>query len=463
MSITSLEIPERESETVEFKRSTSDLKGIGKTLCAFLNGKGGVVYIGVANSGEPVGIEPADRTLQELGQMLSHLEPSPSIERLYHTLENGRQVIALSAMGNPLDRPYWFEGRYFMRVGTTTQVMSQWEIAAQLLRVAEVKDPWEKRPTEKVSITDLDHEEIWKAFREGQMANRIPQEPAASVTEVLERFGLLVEGKPTHAAAVLFLKNPFPTYLEFELMAARFKGFDKSEFLDSKRWHAHAFQLLEEGMVFLTRHLPVHWKIVPGQLQRVETPLFPYEALREALINALVHRWYHPSGCVSIAIYDDRIEIWSLGEMPFGENLERVIREHRSKPRNASIADVFYRRGLIEKWGRGLNKIVQLCVQAGHPKPEFAIQAGHFTVCFKPAGYIAPHRISHPLSEVERNILQVLSNGPVTFAFLKETVGHEIPERSFQRLLEKLKALKLIGFQGRGKGVRWALTPNDAK
>ena len=91
------------------------------------------------------------------------------------------------------------------------------------------------------------------------------------------------------------------------------------------------------------------------------------------------------------------------------ESCPRIEEEHPSRPRNPLIADAFYRRGLIERWGRGTQKIVELCVRAGHPEPEFGQQASAFWVRFLPSGYIAPHRIGLDLSARQRLVLQLLS------------------------------------------------------
>ena len=182
---------------------------------------------------------------------------------------------------------------------------------------------------------------------------------------------------------ILFGKESLPDYPQRQLRLARFKGTDKSEFLDNRQPRGHAFALLDEAMTFLHRHLPISGRFEPGRLERIDELLFPTAALREALVNALCHRDYSiHGGAVSVAVYDDRTEIWSDGTLPFGLRPEDLKREHTSHPRNPFITDVFYRRGLIEQWGRGTQKIVELCVRAGHPEPEFGEQAGSVFVRF---------------------------------------------------------------------------------
>jgi ATP-dependent DNA helicase RecG len=176
---------------------------------------------------------------------------------------------------------------------------------------------------------------------------------------------------------VVFGREFLPHYPQCQLRLARFRGTDKNEFLDQRQLHGHAFDLLSEAMQFLTRHLPVAGRIEPGVFERVDEPLFPPVALREALVNAFCHRDYaQAGGAVSVAMYDDRLEIWSSGELPLGMKVEDLKRVHLSRPRNPLIAEVFYRRGLVERWGRGTQKIVELCLRAGHPEPEFLEVAG---------------------------------------------------------------------------------------
>jgi len=127
-------------------------------------------------------------------------------------------------------------------------------------------------------------------------------------------------------------------------------------------------------------------------LERIDELLFPTAALREALVNAFCHRDYAIcGGAVNVAVFDDRVEIWSDGTLPFGIRPRDLTREHASKPRNPDITNVFYRRGLIEQWGRGTNRIVELTLKAGHPAPEFEEIAGSVVARFRPkTGSINP-------------------------------------------------------------------------
>ena len=382
---------EGESETVEFKRSTAQLRRAGETICGMLNGGGGKVLIGVAPDGRVVGQETSDKTLQELANTLQRFEPPAPVEQMIVRVEGRRKVLVLSVSASPESRPYVFDGRPYQRIGTTTSSMPQEVYQRLLSEGVHSRVRWENQPTEGCALSDLDHEEILKTVRIGIAAGRLPESTGNAVPDILERLGLCHAGSPNNAAIVLFGTKFVPDFPQCQLRMARFRGINKSEFLDQRQIEGHAFDLLDEAMLFLRRHLPVAGRVVPGLFEREDEPLFPLEALREALVNALCHRDYSiAGGAVSLAIYDDRLEIWSDGGLPFGLKPEDLKRDHPSRPRNPLIAKVFYLRGVIERWGRGTQKIVELCVKAGHPEPEFGEQAGAVWVRFLPSGYIAP-------------------------------------------------------------------------
>jgi ATP-dependent DNA helicase RecG len=189
---------------------------------------------------------------------------------------------------------------------------------------------------------------------------------------VLDQLGVRRGSTISRAAVILFGTRLLPDFPQCELRMARFKGTDKTEFLDQRQIRGPAFQLQEEALLFCQPHLPLPGRIEPGRLERVDRPLIPPDALREILVNALIHRDYTIiGGAVALAIFDDRVEVWSAGRLPSGITLDDLSREHDSIQSNPLIADVFYRAGLIEKWGRGTNRVMVQCAEAGIASPEF--------------------------------------------------------------------------------------------
>jgi ATP-dependent DNA helicase RecG len=448
-----------ESDSIEFKKSTGQLARAAETLCGFLNGHGGSVLIGVAPDGKIAGQMVSDGTLRDAAEVLKRLAPPVSVQ--IHRVgipDSAREILVLEACAALESRPFTFDGRPYERVGTTTSVMPQEKYQRALLDRAHVSQRWENLPS-STELDDLDREEILKTVRLGVAAGRLSPSLSDNIADVLDRLGVRNHGNLLNAAAIVFGKRALPDYPQCQLRMARFRGTTKTEFLDQRQLHGHALQLLEEALQFLTRHLPVAGRIEPGVFERADSPLFPPVALREALVNAFCHRDYSiPGGSVSLAIYDDRLEIWSDGTLPFGLQIEDLKRDHLSRPRNPLIAEVFYRRGLIERWGRGTQKIVELCVQAGHPEPEFIEQAGAVGVRFLPSGYIAPHRVAHDLTIRQRRILHALAgNTEVSFSGLRSLAGPAVAIRTFRDDLLHLKRLGLIGLRGKGRGAVWFL------
>jgi ATP-dependent DNA helicase RecG len=452
-------VQEGESEAIEFKKSTAQLRRAAEALCGMLNGNGGQVLIGATQEGRIIGQEISDKTLREVVNLLKRIEPPATIKQTRICISDGKEVLILETIPNPELRPYVLDGRPYMRVESTTTTMPQQTYQRLLSERSHSQMRWENQSAEDYDFSDLDHEEILRTVRLGIATGRLPESTGSNVSDILYRLELFKESFLKNAAVVLFGTHFMPDYPQCQLRMARFRGVNKSEFLDQRQIEGHAFSLLEEAMLFLQRHLPVAGRIVPGLFEREDEPLFPLEALREALVNAFCHRDYTiVGGAVSLAIYDDRLEIWSDGTLPFGLNPEDLKRDHSSRPRNPLIAKVFYLRGVIERWGRGTQKIVELCVKAGHPEPEFGEQAGAVWVRFLPSGYIAPHRIAHDLTERQREILQVLARSPVlAFRDIREAVTNPPPDRTLREELIHLKRLGLIELEGFGRGAVWRL------
>ena len=155
------------------------------------------------------------------------------------------------------------------------------------------------------------------------------------------------------------------------LRVARFLGLDRMEFLDNRQFYGNAFTLLVAAERFLRETLPIAGRFEPGRMDRIDEPLYQTLATREALANALCHRDHSiAGGSIDGAVYDDRLEVTSPGTLHFGLTPEKLFAPHQSRSWNPLIARTFYRRGLIEEWGRGTLKMAEETVSAGRPHPE---------------------------------------------------------------------------------------------
>jgi ATP-dependent DNA helicase RecG len=266
------------------------------------------------------------------------------------------------------------------------------------------------------------------------------------------------DGRILQAAVVLFGKKFLPDYPQCELRMARFRGKDKTEFLDQRQVRAPAFELLEEAELFCQRHFPLPGKIVSGKLQRVDTPLIPPDAMREILVNAIVHRDYSVAGgAISLAVFDDRVEVWSAGTYPSGITPDMLSRDHQSVQRNPIIADVFFRAGLIEKWGRGTNRVIEMCKAAGVSSPEFEEISGAAVVRFR-VNVLGPQQVGTKLrpetqpelrpesqpESLDMRVLRLLRSGPFSKAELSARLGQKGVSGQLNKIIRSLLAKRQI-------------------
>ncbi len=243
---------------------------------------------------------------------------------------------------------------------------------------------WESLTGNTCKLSDLDRNRIKELVRMAVYAKRMPESAISeSIPNVLNKLELTVNGKLTNAAVILFCKKENKQFMQSSIKMARFRGIDKTEFLDTKTFRGNAFDVYDKAMDFLVFCLPVAARIEENNPIRVETPAIPYKVLREALTNALIHRDYsNPGGSIFVAVYDDRVNITNIGALPKGVDLKKLSKEHASIQRNPLIAQVFYLCDKIEKWGRGTIDMINDCKKAGIPAPIYEEIGNTFSVTF---------------------------------------------------------------------------------
>ena len=240
---------------------------------------------------------------------------------------------------------------------------------------------WEKQFAEGFAEKDIDENRLRAAIRLGVESGRIaPTANGESIDSLLGKLKLKKDGQPTNAAVMLFAKDT-SDYPQLLLRMARFMGTDKNEFFDNQRQQGNFFDLLDAGMQFAYKHLNISGKIVG--VHRIDKLEIPIEALREALINALCHRTYdNPGTSVSLAIYDDRVEIVNPGRLPNELTVETMMQPHESHPMNPDIANVLFKTTYLENWGSGVNRIVTACKSANAPTPFYELRPGGLAIVF---------------------------------------------------------------------------------
>lgn len=452
-----------ESPQVEFKRSTGQRSAAARTVCAMLNGRGGHVLFGVTDNGDIVGQEVSDSTRQDIARELSQIEPQVVLDPEIVPIEGDRAVIVISVPGDRTG-PYTYDGRPYVRQGPTTRQMEQETYEQRLVESRDPRRRWEARPASNIGVGDLDASEITRTINAAIDRGRMEEPGTRDPEDLLRGLGLMHDGQVLNAAVVLFGEDPLfmPDYPQCLLRMARFRGTTKSEFEDNRQVRGNAFKLFQQAQQFLREHLPIASEVRSDEMEREDAPLYPMEALREALANALCHRDYGlQGGSIGVAIFDDRLEITNTGTLPPGITIEELTEPHTSQIRNDLIADTFYRRGIIEQWGRGTVKMVELTEEAGLVPPEFEERGGEIVVRFRPVHYVPPTRIEHDLSDLQREILKTVAKAKeASLSDIMNALG-DVPQRTVQDNLQTLRSLDLVELEGRGRGARWRLADSE--
>ena len=250
------------------------------------------------------------------------------------------------------------------------------EIRKLILKDENDVGKWESKVSD-YSLEDIDEKMLKEFIEKGRKAKRINY-PYTNKKEILKKLSLVnKKNELLNAGYILFAKES-----KLEMQMAIFATESKLTFLDIDQVFGNIFELIEIGETYIRKNIkwPVNFK--SGSMERVEIPEIPLEAIREALINSLIHRDFKNPKSNEIAIYKDRIEIFNPGEFPEGYKPEDFIEgKEGSMPRNPLIANTLYLSKDIEKWGSGFKRITEEC-KAENVKVEFKIKKSGFTVIF---------------------------------------------------------------------------------
>ncbi len=448
-----------ESETLELKTTTGGRREAARTICAMLNQRGGYVMFGIKPDGMIVGQQVSDRTLEELGAEIGRIRPSAYPEVMRVNVAEGREVIVVRVKAGE-DTPYAYRGQGYQRVGNVTLPMSAEEHGRAVLERYHKSERWENQEAAGWSIHDLDHREVRNTVGEAVRRKRLDEPDRRDMEDLLLGLGLLQGDVVYRAAAVLFgkrerLELDFPQCL---LRVARFRGVDRSNFLDNRQFVGNAFELLRAGERFLRQWVPIAGRFDPDRFDRIDEPLYPALATREALANALCHRDYAIfGGSIGLAMYDDRLEITSPGPLHFGLTPEDLFGPHRSRLWNPWIARTFYRRGIIETWGTGTIKMAETARAAGLPRPEIEEQGDSVIVRFRHEESGRQAVRENGTAEARASVLGLLrrARNGMTRREVLAGMGGSVSERQVRRILEELRDEGLVQVTGTGWSARW--------
>lgn len=364
-----------EGKQLEYKRDLSSPKNIMQTIVAFGNTAGGVILIGIEDgSKEVVGVENPTQEEEKLANIIADsIAPQivPGIEVLSW---RGRYLIKIDVYLSG-SRPHYLkasgvEGGTYMRVGSSNRRVDMSgveEIKREVLRM-----PFDEMPLGDYGVASLDFEMIQNLFKGIRVIEKKDLETLKLLTKHQSRL------VPTVAGMLLFGKEREKIFSDSWIQCGLFKGKNKVNIIDTVEIHDYPVIAIEKAMDFIKKHSNFGYEI--EGLRRKESWSRPLTALREALINAVVHCDYSQTGSpIRLSIFEDRVEIENPGLLVSGLTIDE-IQQGVSKLRNKNIARVFKELKLIEQWGSGIQRMKENCRDSGFDDPIFEEIGTHFRV-----------------------------------------------------------------------------------
>ncbi len=434
-----------ESQLIEYKESWRD--EYLKWICGFANAQGGTLYIGKHDDGSVCGVADSKKLMEDIpNKIRDALGLIVDVDLLS---ENGLDVIKITVEENPY--PVNYKGEYHYRTGSTKQLLQGSALTNFLLR--KTGKNWDSVPLENVGVDDLDKESLDIFHREAIRSGRMSKDDLKlSNQDLLEKLNLLDETMLKRAAVLLFHRNP-----EKWITGAFVKiGFFETDADLRYQDEVHGSLMIQADRVIdllYTKYLTA--EISYDNITRIEHYPFPKDAVREAVFNALVHQDFSVGVPVQISVYKDKLYISNDCVFPANWTADTLMQKHRSLPHNPDIANTFFRAGFIESWGRGIEKICNLCKEYGISAPEYTVHPNDIMMMFKANGTVND-TVNDTVNGTVKTILALIEQNPsITYGEMAEKTGKS--RRTISRLITELKERNIITRIGSDKSGYWKI------
>lgn len=439
----------QETQNVEFKRIWKD--DYLKWICGFANANGGKIYLGYDDNGQLIGLADIARLMEDIpNKIRDTLGIIADVNLLFDNQLYGIEIVIA-----PYTYPINYKGQYHYRSGSTKQELKGSALDKFLL--TRLGRHWDGVPLSGATIMELKAEpfDMFKNMTiKSQRADSLILDD--DILSILERLHLLEDNYLKRAAILLFHPNPEKYISGAYLKIGFFYSDDNLIYQD--KVHGNLLEQAEKSIdLLLSKYLKavIHYE----GLQRIEEYPLPQGALREALLNALVHKDYSGGSPIQISVYPDKLIIWNEGQLPEKWTVADLENKHPSKPYHPDIANAFFRAGLIESWGRGTNKIFAECKNFGLAQPIFSSHLSGLQITFNFKSNVQS-AISSPISSpialfrTAREILKLIAQNPqISTTMMGESIG--ISKRAVLKQISELKQLGILERVGSTKSGSW--------
>ena len=441
-------IKPKECQNVEFKTSWND-KYL-EWICGFANAQGAVMYFGVNDDHEVVGLKNTKKLLEDIPNKIVNYMGLVVDVNLNE--QDGLEYIEVVI--EPSNVPISYRGKYYYRSGSTMQELNG--PALQQFVLKKMGRSWDDITNDYTTIDDLDRSAIDYFLRKGYENGRITNEELNLPIEMLLQNLDLIneEGKLKNAALLLFAKRPQRYFASVKFQIGRF-GVDEADLMFQDVIEGNIIQMADRVIDMLKAKyltMPITFK----GMNRIEKLEVPEEALREILYNAIIHKDY-AGAHIQMHVWSDHVEVWNEGELPVGFTPDTLFEQHSSRPRNRNIANAFFKAGFIDAWGRGYKKIREGFESAGLPMPKVENFCGGGRVTFQRKSATDTTTEKTTQKSVEKSVEKVwrlIKQDPyITTKQIADAVG--LSTRGIEENIKKLKREGRIRRIGGDNGGHW--------
>ncbi len=447
----------KENQHAEWKETWRDEHL--RWICGFANAEGGVLEIGRNDHGVVVGVPNAARLMEEIPNKVRDI--LGILVNVNLREDAGGEYLQIVV--EPYPYPVSYKGEYHLRCGSTKQELKGAALDRFLLR--KQGRHWDGVPVPNVAIKDLSKETIASFRKLARQSQRLDSAILRESTPALIEKLRLIDGTYLKRASLL-LFHPDPE--RFVTGAFVKIGFFRTntDLLYHDEIHGDLFTQVEKTMdLLLTKYLKAG--ISYQGIYRLEKFPVPEAALREAVLNAIIHKNYSSGNPIQISVYADRLMLWNPGELPPDWTVAKLKGKHPSHPFNPDVANAFFRAGLIEAWGRGIERIMEACRAAKTREPRLRYEPSGLWVEFSfaetPQGELdgASVETSVEMSvetpvKTRGKVIELLANHPeITLAEIAAAIGKSV--RTVERASAKLVQEGRIRHVGPTKAGHWEI------